>query len=113
MLWELMIWAASLLFLYRFLRSFLAEFDKTQQEWENYKPGTSKRFAKQKDPWNILGISKGASATQVKEAYYSRLKEYHPDKVAHLGPELQNLAKLKTTEIVKAYEALSAEILSD
>lgn len=31
------------------------------------------------DPWAILGIKKGASATEVKTAYRKRSKETHPD----------------------------------
>jgi DnaJ-domain-containing protein 1 len=31
-------------------------------------------------------------------AYRQRMAEYHPDKVAHLGPELRELAEGKATE---------------
>jgi preprotein translocase subunit Sec63 len=31
-------------------------------------------------------------------AYRQRMAEYHPDKVAHLGPELRELAERKATE---------------
>jgi DnaJ-domain-containing protein 1 len=34
------------------------------------------------------------------------MKEYHPDKVAHLGEELQNLALEKSRDIQRAYRQL-------
>jgi len=32
--------------------------------------------------------------------------QYHPDRVAHLGPELKDLAAKKTTEINGAFAAI-------
>jgi DnaJ-domain-containing protein 1 len=34
------------------------------------------------------------------------MREYHPDRVAHLGEELQRLANRKTLEIQGAFERL-------
>jgi DnaJ-domain-containing protein 1 len=34
------------------------------------------------------------------------MREYHPDKVAHLGEALQTLAHEKSQEIQRAYRAL-------
>ncbi len=34
------------------------------------------------------------------------MKEYHPDKVAHLGEELQELAHKKSLDIQRAYQQL-------
>ncbi|MBK8049301.1 MAG: DnaJ domain-containing protein [Anaerolineales bacterium] len=33
-------------------------------------------------------------------------KQYHPDRVTHLGPEFQSLAEEKMKEINAAYQAL-------
>ncbi|MFH1729452.1 MAG: DnaJ domain-containing protein [Pseudomonadota bacterium] len=57
-----------------------------------------------KDPYEILEIKKGCNKEEIKKAYYQKMSEYHPDKVAHLGIELQDFAKEKTIEIQKAYE---------
>jgi DnaJ-domain-containing protein 1 len=58
------------------------------------------------DPHEILGIDASASAQEVQAAYRARMQEYHPDKVSHLGEELQEVAHRKTLEIQRAYEQL-------
>ena len=50
-----------------------------------------------------LGVSRDASEQQVREAYLTLIQQYHPDKVAFLGPELQRLAAERTTIINAAY----------
>lgn len=59
------------------------------------------------DPHAVLGIGAGASAEEIRKAYRERMKEYHPDKVAHLGKELQDLALEKSQQIQRAYQQLS------
>ncbi len=59
-----------------------------------------------RDPHEVLGIPATASADEVQSAYRARMREYHPDKVAHLGEELQKLAHRKAQEIQEAYETL-------
>ncbi len=58
------------------------------------------------DPYQILGIETSASAEEIQAAYRARMQEYHPDKVAHLGEELQKVAHRKAVEIQRAYEQL-------
>jgi DnaJ-domain-containing protein 1 len=58
------------------------------------------------DPHAVLGISRSASADEVQVAYRARMQEYHPDKVAHLGVELQTLAHEKSQQIQHAYRQL-------
>lgn len=59
------------------------------------------------DPYAILGVPRGASSDEIKQAYRARIAEYHPDKVAHLGPDLRQLAERKTLAIQRAYERLA------
>ncbi len=58
------------------------------------------------DPYEILGIDSSASGEEVQAAYKARMHEYHPDKVGHLGEELQKVAHRKAVEIQQAYEQL-------
>ena len=58
------------------------------------------------DPYEILGIKPGASREEIQAAYRRAAQAYHPDKVSHLGQELQELAHEKFTQIQEAYEKL-------
>ncbi len=58
------------------------------------------------DPYQILGIDSSASGEEIQAAYRARMHEYHPDKVTHLGEELQKVAHRKAVEIQQAYEQL-------
>lgn len=53
---------------------------------------------------NVLGLTEFATFEEAKLAYRNTVKQYHPDKVAHLGPELRVVAERKTKEIVAAYD---------
>jgi hypothetical protein len=56
-------------------------------------------------PWeSVLGVDKFATRAQVVAAYRSAIGQYHPDKVATLGPEIRALAEEKSKEINLAYE---------
>lgn len=59
-----------------------------------------------KNPYDILGISPEADLESIKKAYHRKAAQYHPDKVNHLGEELQQLAKEKFQEIQWAYETV-------
>ncbi len=61
---------------------------------------------KNQDPYHILEISPEAGHDEIKQAYRRQANRYHPDKVAHLGQELQELAGEKFQEIQWAYEEL-------
>ncbi|KKY14106.1 putative mitochondrial chaperone [Phaeomoniella chlamydospora] len=53
-----------------------------------------------KDPYKTLGVNKGASASEIKKAYYGLAKKYHPD--TNKDPS----AKEKFTDAQAAYELL-------
>jgi DnaJ-domain-containing protein 1 len=55
--------------------------------------------------WQVLGIPEGSTLDEVKVAYYTKVKQYHPDKVMGLGEEFQKLADDKTKEINEAFES--------
>ena len=56
--------------------------------------------------FKILNISSNSSIDEVKTAYKQKIKEYHPDRVASLGKELQVLAEQKTQEINECYNLI-------
>lgn len=76
-----------------------------QEKYDNRR--TEKGPDDYKDPYEILGVSPGASPDEVQAAYRSAAQQYHPDKVSHLGDELQELAQKKFVEIQEAYNTLS------
>ncbi len=58
------------------------------------------------DPFEVLGVPRGASSEEITRAFRSKMKQYHPDRVADLGEELRDVAHEKSVEIQQAYEAL-------
>lgn len=58
------------------------------------------------DPYQVLGVSRNASQEEIKKAYKTLARKYHPDKVSHLGQEFQGLAEKRFKDIQEAYEAL-------
>lgn len=59
-----------------------------------------------KTPYDILDVPRGASPEEIRLAYKKLAGKYHPDKVAHLGKEFQELAEERFKEIQAAYEKL-------
>jgi hypothetical protein len=58
------------------------------------------------DPYVVLGVARDAGKEDIRAAYLREMARYHPDKVSHLGVELQELAKRKAQAINRAYEEL-------
>jgi uncharacterized membrane protein YkvA (DUF1232 family) len=58
------------------------------------------------DPYEVLGVAKGASADEIKNAYRKLANKYHPDKVNYLGDEFKELANKRFKEIQEAYQEL-------
>lgn len=54
--------------------------------------------------YQILEITKEASDEEVKKAYRRMAMKYHPDKVSHLGEEVQKAANEKFQNVQKAFE---------
>jgi hypothetical protein len=83
--------------------TFGSDSDSARDESARFPPANSSEVF---DPYEILGIPASSSPDQIRTAYRARMMEYHPDKVAHLGVELQKLAHEKAQSIERAYRRL-------
>ena len=66
---------------------------------------TEPRFSR-RDPYDVLGVPRGASVDEIRRAYRKLVVKYHPDKVDHLGDEFKVLAETKFKQIQEAYQEL-------
>jgi len=69
--------------------------------------GAAHEEERSKDPYLVLGVTRQASAREIKQAYRKLAGQYHPDKVTHLGEEFRTLAEKRFKEIQRAYQTLS------
>ena len=60
-------------------------------------------------PYRILEVSQNASDNEIKRSYRKMATKYHPDKVSHLGEEMQKLAKEKFQAVNDAYQQIKKE----
>jgi DnaJ-domain-containing protein 1 len=81
-----------------------------QQGQQQYRPsgsaGSSETPKTPRSPYEILNVPSDADQAEIKAAYRKLANQYHPDKVAHLGKEFQNLAEQRFKEIQEAYGKL-------
>ncbi|MGC1471570.1 MAG: TerB family tellurite resistance protein [Psychroserpens sp.] len=59
--------------------------------------------------YKILEITKEATTEDIKKAYRTMAKKYHPDKVIHLGEAHQKGAEEKFRQVQNAYEQIQKE----
>ncbi|MBN1418826.1 MAG: J domain-containing protein [Planctomycetes bacterium] len=57
-------------------------------------------------PYEILGVAPGASAEEIKRAFHRLIKRAHPDKMRHLGPDVEARATQRFKELLEAYEKI-------
>lgn len=58
------------------------------------------------DPHVVLGIPRSADQATIRSAFMTLSKQYHPDRVASLGPEFRELAEDRMKTINAAYAAI-------
>ncbi len=61
------------------------------------------------DPYEILGVDRGAGKEEIRRTYRELIKKYHPDKFRS-NPDMLKLAEEKTREINEAYTYLMEHI---
>lgn len=97
----------------------LVNLDKAIFNKKDIKPASDKQKKKiaveetyedlfeENDCYKILEISKNASIDEIEKAYKQKAKEYHPDRVHHLGEKLKIVAQREFERIQTAYKSLT------
>ena len=62
---------------------------------------------KSSSTYDVFQIKPGASRAEIDARYKELAKDYHPDRVAHLGEDLRKVAHEKMIEIQHEYETLT------
>ena len=88
-----------IIWIYRDLKEQLRNKDAAGTAQSTKKRASSKSY-------EILGIAPDTSLKEIKKAYQALIQQYHPDRVADMGPELKDVAEARTKEINAAYEEL-------
>jgi hypothetical protein len=57
----------------------------------------------------LLGVTPASNRDEIKRAFRREISRYHPDKVQHLGPEFQEIAATRASELTAAYRVLMDE----
>jgi len=87
-------------------RTFQSNRREQRREQTEQTSQAGQKTSEVKTPWEILGVPRSASQKEIKEAYRKKSMEYHPDRVAHLGPELKKVADEEFRKIKHAYDLL-------
>lgn len=82
--------------------------DEKRRRAEDEERARAKPTPAEFDPYVVLGVPRGSSKSEIRRAFHAQMTLYHPDKVAHLGEEIRQVAHAKALELNRAYEMLSA-----
>lgn len=63
----------------------------------------------ERDPYEVLGVTRDMSAADIRKAYLKKMTEYAPDYVSHLSEEFQKMAHEKCVEFNLAWEKIKKE----
>lgn len=77
-----------------------------QQDFESIK---AMFFKSADNAYKILEIEKNATDAEVKKAFRSMAKKYHPDKLQHMDEAYQKGAQEKFTKVQEAYDTIQKE----
>ena len=86
---------------------------KTESKAHHQSPPAAEPVSDEIAHARVLGLRGRVTFTDIKSHYRERMREYHPDKVAALGPKLRELAENETKKINAAYEFFTAKYAND
>ena len=67
-------------------------------------------FTNPDSAYKILEIEKTATVSEIKSAYITMAKKYHPDKLQHMDEVYRKGAEEKFRKVKEAYEQLQREL---
>jgi DnaJ-domain-containing protein 1 len=73
-------------------------------EWKSSSPGDANKV----DDYTLLSVSTSCSDAELKSAWREASKQWHPDKLHGMAPELQQIATERLAAINNAYERIRA-----
>ncbi len=59
--------------------------------------------------YKVLNIDSNATDLEIKKAYRKMANKFHPDKIAHLGEEYQEIAQEKFKSVSDAYHKIKKD----
>ena len=62
------------------------------------------------DPYHVLGVRRGSSKREVDRAFRQKAKKCHPDRVAQMDEEFQELAHRKFRDLKAAYDTVVEDL---
>lgn len=98
------------------LKRIIDNLDKKKSNSNNNSTNNDGNYSKRetftstnKSIYDTIGVKNNSSKEEIYAAYKNLLKQYHPDKVASLGKEIQEVAITKTKEINSAFQQIKKE----
>ncbi len=86
-----------------------ADHSSIRSEFQRSRRPRSSGTASTAEAYAVLGLTPSVSDEEVKSAYRTMARKYHPDKVNHLGQEFVKMATEKFQAIHTAYSAIRTQ----
>jgi len=75
-----------------------------QRQWQSKGSAGSRTNKKEDYFFLVLGLAPESTADDIRARYRELVMQYHPDKVAKLGPRLKEVAEDETKKLNEAYD---------
>ena len=83
-----------------------------EREAEKHYQGQAEQAeqSEESDWWTVLEVSPDTGADEIRGAYRRKIRQYHPDRMSGVAPELLELAERRTKALNAAYsQAMRAQ----